>query len=481
MDRRLFLKIGAASAAGSLVLSSMPVNRLFAAPQQPPFKISLAQWSLNKGFFGRVKPKLNILDFAKIAKSMGITGLEYVNQFYMDKAKDQQYLAELKQRADDFGCTSVLIMCDNEGNLGDPNEKKRMQAVENHIKWLEWAKYLGCHSIRVNAYSEGSYEEQQKLVIDGLGRLCERAQPFGLNVIVENHGRLTSDPDWLVGVMEGVGLPNVGTLPDFGNFGDHDPYRGVRLLMPYAKGVSAKASFNPDGTCRTVDYPKMMRIVRDGGWDGWVGIESGSSEGFSEMDAIKMTRDLLLDIREQWAKTPPILGDSLAGWTKVAGGDWTLENSVLTARNGQGWSTNPETAGSWIYYNEPVKDFRFEFQYKINERGNSGVFFRSATEKNPAFTGYEMQITTNQNPEPNAKGTPGALYDVAAPSKNATRPAGEWNTVTIVAKGPKLEIELNHENVLETQLERSLQGHIGFQNHDERSVAQFRNVRLQTL
>ncbi len=481
MDRRSFLKIGVGSAASTLVLSSVPFSRLTAATQQPPFKISLAQWSLNKRFFGRVQPKLDALEFAKIANSFGAEGLEYVNQFFMDKARDKAYLAELKQRAEDYGLTSVLIMCDNEGNLGDPDEKKRLQTVENHIKWLEAAKFLGCHSIRVNAYSEGSYEEQQKLVTDGLRRLCEKAQPFGLNVIVENHGRLTSNPDWLLGVMEGVGLPNVGTLPDFGNFGEYDPYRGVRMLMPYAKGVSAKASFNPDGTCRTVDYPKMMRIVRDAGWDGFVGIESGSSGDFTEMDAIRMTRDMLVDIREQWAKTPPILTDSLTGWKRIAGGDWNVKDGVLTGRNGKNWSSDPNVPGSWLYYDERVKDFRFEFQYKITDGGNSGVLFRSALEKNPGFTGYEMQITTNQDAATNAKTTPGAIYDLAVPSKNAARPAGEWNTVTIIAKGANVVVEMNHERVVETQLDRSMQGFLGFQNHDEESVVQFKNVRLQLL
>lgn len=477
MDRRSFIQIGVGAAAGSVLLPRLGFSQ---SASTPPFKISLAQWSLNQGFFGRTKPKLDALDFAKIANSLGIEGLEYVNQFFMDKAKDQNYLAKLKKRANDFGCTSVLIMCDNEGNLGDPNDKKRKQAVENHVKWLEAAKFLGCHSIRVNAYSEGSYEEQQKLVIDGLGRLCEKGQEFGLNVIVENHGRLTSDPDWLIGVMHGVGLPNVGTLPDFGNFGEHDPYRGVELLMPYAKGVSAKASFNPDGTCRTVDYAKMMRIVRDAGWDGWVGIESGASKGFSEMDAISMTKKLLNEAQEHWAKTPPILGDTLDGWTKIEGGDWDIKDGVLTGSNGRNWSTNPEVSGSWLFYNKPVKDFIFEFQYSINQ-GNSGLMFRSALEKNPAFTGYEMQITTNLDPEPNKYGTPGAIYDFVAPMKNASRPAGEWNTVTIKGIGPRIIVEMNHEKVVDAELDRSLEGYIGFQNHDEKSVVKFKNVRLQQV
>lgn len=481
MERRSFLKLGLGTVSSGLVLPSVLTAGSRGSVTKPPFKISLAQWSLNKGFFGRVEPKLDPLDFAKIAQGFGIEGLEYVNQFFKDKARDQAYLSELKQRAHDHGCRSVLIMCDGEGNLGDPDDHKRSQAVENHIKWLEAARFLGCHSIRVNAHSQGSFAEQQKLVIDGLGRLCEKGQSFGLNVVVENHGGLSSDPDWLVGVMEGVGLPNVGTLPDFGNFGEHDPYRGVEMLMPYARGVSAKASFNADGTCRTVDYPRMMRIVRDAGWDGYVGIESGAANGFSERDAIGMTQKLLEQAQAHWSRTVPILGDTLAGWKKVEGGDWEVKDGVLTGTNGRNWSTNPEVSGSWLYYQKPVKDFRLEFQYRINERGNSGVLFRSKLVKNPSFSGYEMQITASQNPTPNKKGTPGAVYDFVTPAKNAGREPGQWNTVTIIGRGPAIAVEMNHERIVDANLDRSLDGYIGFQNHDKRSIVKFKNVRLQQL
>lgn len=481
MDRRSFLKIGLGTLTSSMIAPSISFARTSSGSAEPPFRISLAQWSLNKGFFGRGAPKLDPLDFAKIAHGLGIEGLEYVNQFFKDKARDFKYMSALKQRASDHGCRSLLIMCDGEGNLGDPDTRKRNQAVENHVQWLEAAKTLGCHSIRVNAHSEGSFETQKNLIIDGLGRLCEKARPLGLNVIVENHGGLSSDPDWLVGVMKGVDLPNVGTLPDFGNFGQQDPYRGVELLMPYAKGVSAKASFNPDGTCRTVDYPQMMRIVRDGGWNGYVGIESGASHGFSEMDAIKLTKTLLEQAQTDWATTPSILGDTLDGWHKIEGGNWQLKDGILTGTQGRNWTTNPETSGSWLYYDKPVKDFVFEFQYMINDRGNSGVLFRSKLEKNPSFSGYEMQITANQNPTPNKKGTPGAVYDFVTPTKNATREAGEWNTVSIKGVGANITIKLNHQEIVNATLDRSVQGYIGFQNHDARSIVKFKNVRLRQL
>lgn len=483
VSRRGFLGVGA-GAIGLLSLEGLPSSTALAASvTQPewPFKISLAQWSLNQGLFGRVEPKIDNLDFARIARELGIDGLEYVNQFFMDKAKDRSYLAEMKKRAADYGCESVLIMCDNEGHLGDPDEAKRLQAVENHVKWLEAAKFLGCHSIRVNAHSQGSFEEQQKLVADGLGRLCRRGAEYGLNVIVENHGGLSSNGKWLAGVMEQVDLPNCGTLPDFGNFGDYDRYLGVEELMPYAKGVSAKATqFDDQGNDPNTDFFRMMRIVRDAGYRGYIGIESGGRR-MTEIEAVQATRRLLQRVFDQQRRTEPIFnGVNLDGWTKIAGGQWTVEDGALVGRNGQDWTTDPEKTGSWLQYKWPVRDFRLELQYNMSERGNSGVFFRSATEKNPAFTGYEMQITNYSGP-PNKSGTPGALYDVIAPSRHAARPAGQWNTVTITAQGPRIAIDMNGQQIVDTELDRSMRGYIGLQNHDDRTTIRFRNIRLEVL
>ncbi len=180
------------------------------------FAISLAEWSLHRALNGN---EMTNLDFPKVAKeTYGIEAIEFVNGFFKDKAEDHEYLTELKKRADDLGVRCLLIMCDGEGALGDADEAKRTTAVENHYRWVEAAKFLGCHSIRVNAASGGSYEEQMSLAADGLRRLTTFAEPFGLNVIVENHGGLSSNGAWLAGVMKEVGMDTCGTLPDFGNF-----------------------------------------------------------------------------------------------------------------------------------------------------------------------------------------------------------------------------------------------------------------------
>lgn len=313
MKRRTFLSLSAGVVGGFYLNTSSSVlgkaektqekEQKNQSDEKLPFKISLAQWSLNKRLFGKRKPILDNLDFAKEARNFGIEAIEYVNQFFMDKAKDKKYLAEMKKRAKDNGVKSLLIMCDSEGNLGDPDPKQRTEAIENHYKWIEAAKYLGCHSIRVNASSEGSYEEQLKLATDGLRRLSEYAADYKLNVIVENHGGLSSNNQWLVSVIKKVDLPNCGTLPDFGNFPpETDRYDAVRMLMPYAKAVSAKShDFDEKGDETKIDYYRMMKIVLEAGYHGYVGIEYEGAR-LSENDGILATHRLLKKIQEQYIK-----------------------------------------------------------------------------------------------------------------------------------------------------------------------------------
>lgn len=308
ISRREFLAASSVTCAGALLSSpAIAADK----PAKPLFRISLAQWSLNRRFFGRTKPKLDNLDFAKTAREFGIEAIEYVNQFFFEKAKDERYLAEMKKRASDHGVKSLLIMVDREGNLGEPDKSKRRAAVEKHIKWLQAAKFLGCHSLRVNARSDGklSFDEQMKLAADGLRQLTEYGAELDLDVIVENHGGLSSNGKWLAGVMKKVDHKRCGTLPDFGNFriaGDewYDRYQGVKELMPYAKAVSAKAhAFDKSRPWVTVsgthetDYLKMMRIVLDAGYRGWVGIESEGQQ--DQFEGVRNTKALLERVHEK--------------------------------------------------------------------------------------------------------------------------------------------------------------------------------------
>ncbi len=261
------------------------------------FDISLAQWSLHRAFKGGQR---DAMDFAKISKrEFGIDAIEYVNQFYMDNFTPG-VLKGLASRSRDEGVDNVLIMCDQLGNLGDPNKSKRHETVNNHKIWADAAKALGCHSIRVNARSQGSYDEQMKLAADGLSLLADYTDSLGINVIVENHGGLSSNGAWLAGVMKIAGHPRVGTLPDFGNFildrktGDsYDRYKGTQELMPYAKGVSAKThDFDDDGNEINTDYVRMLDIVKDAGYHGYIGIEY-EGRTLDEDTGILLTKKLL--------------------------------------------------------------------------------------------------------------------------------------------------------------------------------------------
>jgi sugar phosphate isomerase/epimerase len=303
VDRREFLKHSARVAAGLGLAAA--VGPFAWAAEEPLFKISLAQWSLHRTLKGG---QLDNLDFAKAAKhDYGIEAIEYVNQFFMDKAKDEKYLAEMKRRAADEGVKSLLIMIDGEGALGDADSTKRNEAVERHFKWVEAAKFLGCHAIRVNAASSGTYEEQLDRAAEGLAKVTEFGAKHEISVIVENHGGLSSNGEWLSAVIKKVNNPRCGTLPDFGNFRlgggkEYDRYKGVAELMPFAKAVSAKShDFDENGNETHTDYRKMMQIVLAAKYHGYVGIEYEGSK-LSEPEGIRATKKLLEKVREELKK-----------------------------------------------------------------------------------------------------------------------------------------------------------------------------------
>jgi sugar phosphate isomerase/epimerase len=300
VTRRDFLAVGSCALAG---FTLGPAGRCLWSGREL-FRISLAQWSLHRAIrAGDLDP----LAFARVARAeFGIDAVEYVNQFYLGQVGDIGYFARLKRVADDEGVTNLLIMCDALGNLGDPDRMRRRQSVVDHFPWVDVAAQLGCHSIRVNAASDPSLDadEQQRLVADGLRTLCEYADVVGVDVLVENHGGLSGDAQWLVRLIRRVDHPRVGTLPDFGNFllsedpeRWYDRYRGVREMMPYARAVSAKShDFDVRGDETSTDFTRMMRIVLEAGYRGWVGIEyEGGTLG--EYEGIRATKALLERVR----------------------------------------------------------------------------------------------------------------------------------------------------------------------------------------
>ena len=297
--RRLFLKRSAVT-GGALLLPQL-TSADHHKKSKPLFDLSLAEWSLHRTLRSK---KMTNLDFPRVTKEkFGITAVEYVNQFFKDRAADQKYLTELKTRCDDLGVSSLLIMIDGEGHLGEAEESRRQKVIDNHKKWVEAAKFLGCHSIRVNAHGIGkSDEEKAANTTKGLRELSEFGQTHGINVIVENHGGLSSNGKWLSKVLKDVGLPNCGSLPDFGNFGSYDRYVGIKELMPFAKGVSAKShNFDTKGNETKTDYVKALQLVLDAGYRGHVGIEYEGRK-ISEEEGILATKKLLLTVRDQLAK-----------------------------------------------------------------------------------------------------------------------------------------------------------------------------------
>lgn len=305
MNRRSFIRL---SGASGLAIAS---NSIFGAAvgsaiKKGDIKISLAQWSLHKSLFAN---KISNLEFPEIAKKkFNISAVEYVNAFFKDKAEDTNYLNQLLQRSKDNGVYNHLIMIDSEGDLGNPNDAERSKSVHNHYKWVHAAKHLGCATIRVNAFGEGSREQVKSAAIDGLSKLGEYAAKEKINVVVENHGNYSSDGSWMLEVLKGVNMKNVGMLPDFGNFcvkrdngqpwggnclEEYDKYKGVKELLPFAKGVSAKTiDFDDKGNCVETDYNRMMKIIIDGGFKGYIGIEF-EGEHLNEEQGIMKTKQLL--------------------------------------------------------------------------------------------------------------------------------------------------------------------------------------------
>ncbi|MDX1542690.1 MAG: sugar phosphate isomerase/epimerase family protein [Christiangramia sp.] len=283
------------------------------------FKISLAEWSLNKPIFSG---ELDPMDFAEKAHEMGFEGVEYVTGFYAQrikqakdpKAEMQLVLDSLKSKSEKFGVKNLLLMIDEEGDLAATDSVARNQAVENHKKWVDAASFLGCHSIRVNLFGAEDREEWKNASADALAKLSDYAANKNVNVLVENHGYFSSDIDLLVEVMQKVNMENCGTLPDFGNFclkrkdgkrwdsecvEEYPKYEGVEKMMPYAKAVSAKSySFDDKGQEEVIDYKKMLQIVKDAGYTGFIGIEY-EGDDMSPEEGIMATKELLIKAGKQ--------------------------------------------------------------------------------------------------------------------------------------------------------------------------------------
>lgn len=304
--RRRFIKQSLAGAGALLAFPSVSSNK------DTGLQLSLAEWSLHRAL---EDGKVDHLDFPRIAKEkFGIDAVEYVNGFFGGKkmnfkeaGKDKAYLDELLKRSNDAGVVNHLLMVDEEGALALPSDKERLTAVDNHKKWIEAAKFLGCKTVRVNLHGEGKSEDKKVASVDSLSRLGEFARPMNINVVVENHGSDSSNGKWLADIMKKINKDNVGTLPDFGNFcithpwgttqekcdEQYDIYKGVEEMLPFAKGVSAKSyDFDASGEQPTMNYKRLLEIVKGSGFRGYIGIEfEGNTQ--PEEEGIIKTKKLI--------------------------------------------------------------------------------------------------------------------------------------------------------------------------------------------
>ena len=314
MKRKEFIKLASTSALGISSLGYMSLQK----PKELFFKLSLAQWSLHKNIkYGDMDP----YEFAQVAKSFNFSGIEYVTALYDNvmKVRDGDmskaitfWARKNKKLAEINDIKNVLIMIDEIEGLAEENKSRRLKAVENHKMWIDAAEIMGCESVRLNLYGSSNAEKWKDLSVKSLSELGSYAKISGVNVIVENHGRISSDIPKLMDVIYGVDMDNVGTLPDFGNFcmadegygsvfdGScetvYDFYKGVEEMMPKAFAVSAKSNdFDENGDEKTIDYMRMMKIVKSFGYTGYVGVEYEGNR-LSEEEGIKATRDLLIKI-----------------------------------------------------------------------------------------------------------------------------------------------------------------------------------------
>lgn len=306
MKRRTFLKN---SALGTAALASMPL--MVQCQGEKTLKISLAQWSLHRSFWDGTLDPVNFASIA--AEKYAFKAVEYVNGFYTDRVSDEAFWNSMKARSDAAGVLNLVMMVDDEGELGNGSREKRLEAVENHYKWLHAARLLGCHSMRVNAFGDENREVFKESIMDGMARLADYAAPLDLNVIIENHGLFSSDAALIAEIIKEVNRPNFGTFPDFGNWclsakwgstqGDcereYDRYQGVAELLPYARAVSAKSyNFNEQGEDTKIDYYSLMKLVKDSDYQGYIGIEYEGTEK-SEHEGIMLTQELM---HKAWEK-----------------------------------------------------------------------------------------------------------------------------------------------------------------------------------
>ena len=301
MDRRRILKLGVAS---GLAWVASPRTQVLGDLSNPPrvvapdwLTLAVQQYSFNRQLRSG---EMNILDFPKtVVEGTGIKALEYFNGHIEDKMKDTAFFKQLRKRSNDLGAVNTMMLCRSKNAVDSPDAKIRKLAIEGYRPWLEATRVLGGKYIRVDTRHKGEAEKQKGFAVAGLRSLCKVADEYEMGILVENHGNHSGNGAWLADVMKKVDLANCGTLPDFQNFKEYDPYQGVAEMMPWAKILCAKSkSFDDNGDEENVDYRKMLKIAKAAGFRGYIGIEF-EGHGIDPVVGINSTKQLIQKVMRE--------------------------------------------------------------------------------------------------------------------------------------------------------------------------------------
>ena len=326
--RRNFIQTTIAASLGIPLMGSNLISDSLLNDQN--IKISLQCYSFASSLFTK---KMNIIDFPKIVREdFNIDAAEYWNRPMVEKRRDSNFIRELNKRTNDYGLENTFMLVDlinfqtgESKSLCSRDKIERNFAIEEHKEWIEFSKAIGCKGIRVNLWSDNMTRSEVKSISqDSLGELLEFSNKINMSIVIENHGGYTSDAKWLIDLIKSINHPKLGTLPDFGTrnfcikrapktesgiFGSqcvdqYDKYKGVKEMLPYAKGISAKShTFNNDGEEMSTDYKKMINLIKASGFNDYIAIEyegaimalyaKGNSKFLSSHEGILATKKLI--------------------------------------------------------------------------------------------------------------------------------------------------------------------------------------------
>ncbi len=271
-------------------------------------EIGLSTWSLHR-HMGPIKRQVvtdtgekhewteeypedvSLLDFAGFArKEYGLTHLELIQMSF--PSTEASYLKKLRSAVEAAEAVIENVPIDV-GDICELAPERRAEHVRNIKSWMDVAAAIGSRAVRVNTGPSREGSDALALAVESCKRLAEHADKLGLNVLIENHGGISSDPQLLKQLIESVSTERMGACPDFGGFDEAIRYDGLQKIMPLAKLVHAKSyAFDEHGEETAIDYARCMQIVKNSGFSGVLSIEYEGDGNASE--GIKKTKELIL-------------------------------------------------------------------------------------------------------------------------------------------------------------------------------------------